>query len=163
MELRVKLTAKEMFLFTITHFYKSLTGILSVITTAMVVGIVAVSWSSQSGAFRAVLLAGVAFIVCLQPFMLYAKSARQARDPQLGKEIFYKMDYNGVKVQQGREKANIGWRQITKVGKIPGIYVLYLSKATAYLIPERTLSGGKKGQFLKLLDQYVDREKRKDI
>lgn len=162
MELRIKLSAKDIFTFSIIHFYKTFTGFLSVITTAMVIGVVAMSWPEQSGAFRGILLLGVIVVICLQPFMLYVKSVRQTRDPQLGKELYYKLDYNGIRVQQGREKSNISWRQIAKVGRIPGIYVIYLNKSTAYLIPDWALSGGKKEQFLKILDQYIDREKRKD-
>lgn len=163
MELRIKLTAKEIFIFSIIHFYKTMAGVFSVICAAMVLGVVVVSWSSQTGVLRLVLfLSGVVVVVC-QPFMLYQKAVKQTQNTETGKEIFYKMDYNGVKVQQGKEKAVVYWNQILKIKKLPGIYVMYLNRSRAYLFPERSLVGGKKEQFLKVLIQHVPAEKRKGI
>lgn len=163
MDLRVKLKAKDIFIFSIFHFYKSVMGAVSVICTLLVLGVVAASWPMQTGIFRVILLLGAVVVAACQPFMIYQKAGRQVRDPQLGKEIQYKMDYNGVRVRQGKEKAVIGWNQIARVGRMPGLYVLYLNKSRAYLLPDRALVSGKKEQLLKLLNQYVPIEKRKGI
>lgn len=162
MELRLKLTAKDIFLFSMFHFYKTISGGISVACTIMVLGIVAATWSSQTGIYRGLLVAGIIFVALCQPLTLYRKAVKQAKDPAAGKEIFYKMDYNGVHVQQGKEKANINWNQIVKIGRIPGITVFYLNKSRAYLFPDWALTG-KKEQFVKLLDQYVPKAKRKGI
>lgn len=163
MELRVKLTAKDIFLFSVFHFYKTVVGGISVACTLMVIGIVAITWPSQTGFNRVVLLVGILFVTVCQPLTLYRKAVKQSKDPQAGKEIAYRMDYNGVHVQQGKDKANINWNQIVKVGRIPGITVFYLNRSRAYLFPDWALAGEKKTQFVKLLDQYVSKEKRKGI
>lgn len=163
MDLRVKLTAREIFVFSIYHFYKSMAGVISILCAAMVLGVVVVSWSSQTGILRLVLFLSAVVVVVCQPIMLYRKAVNQVRNNETGKEIIYKMDYNGLKVQQGREKAVIYWNQIIKVRRLPGIYVMYLNRSRAYLFPERVLDNGKKEQFMKVLAQYVPEEKRKGI
>lgn len=163
MDLRVKLTAKEIFIFSIYHFYRSMAGAISVICAAMVLGVVIVSWSSQTGILRLVLFLSAVVVVVCQPFMLYRKAVKQAQSNETGKEIIYKMDYNGLKVQQGREKAVVYWNQIIKVRRLPGMYVMYLNRSRAYLFPERVLMNGKKEQFMKVLAQYVPADKRKGI
>ena len=105
----------------------------------------------------------VVLIACTQPFVLYRKAGREALDPQRSKETHFKIDYNGLRVHQGRDKAVIRWKQIIKVGKVSDIYVLYLTKDRAYLFPQRVLEGGKKEQFLNLLREYVPAELRKGI
>lgn len=163
MDLRIKLTPKDIFLFSMSHFYKTIAGGISVACTLMVLGVVAVTWTSQTGIYKGLLVVGIIFVAVCQPITLYRKAVKQARDPQAGKEISYKMDYNGVHVQQGREKANINWNQILRVGRVPGITVFYLNRSRAYLFPDWVLAGDKKAEFLKLLNQYVPKEKRKGI
>lgn len=163
MELRLKLMVKDIFLFSMCHFYKTILGGVSVACTIMVVGIVAATWHSQAGMYRAILVVGMIFVALCQPLTLYRKAVKQVKDPVAGKELFYKMDYNGLHVQQGKEKANIHWNQIVKIGRIPGVTVFYLNKSRAYLFPDWALSGGKKEQLVKILDQYVPKAKRRGI
>lgn len=163
MELRVKLLAKDIFIFSLYHFYKSAQGAVSIGCAALAAAIAAVSWPTQPEMVRLTFAIGVVLVIGSQPFMLYRKAVKQAMDPEQGKEVSYKLDYNGMRVQQGKDRAVIYWNQVVKVGRRSGLYVLYLNKARAYLIPDRVLSGDKKEQFLKIIRQYVAEEKRKGI
>lgn len=163
MDLHVKLTAKDIFCFSMYHFYRTVTGIISMFCTVAVLGVVAASWSSQPGPFRVILFAGAVLVACCQPFIIYRKAVKQASDPVLSKEIFYKFDYSGFKVQQGKDKAMIRWTQIQTAKRIPGMYVLYLEKARAYLVPDWALTGDKKDRLLELIRAHVDERKRRGI
>lgn len=163
MDLRVKMTARELFLFSVYHFYRSIPGIVSISCTFMALGTMAVIWSSQPALMRGVMALIFILVVAGQPFALYRKAVRQTADPQRSKEIHFKMDYNGIRVQQGKEKGALKWRQIVKVGRVSDIYILYLNKDQAYLIPGRVLDGSKKTQFLNLISQYVPAERRRRI
>ena len=163
MDLKVKMTAREIFLFSVNHFYRSLPGLISVGCTIMALGAVGVTWPAQPAVMRGVLALAFLLVLGSQPLILYRKAVRQASDPQLSREIHFKLDYNGIRVQQGKEKAVIYWKQIVKVGKVSDIYILYLTKDRAYLIPDRVLSGGRKEQFLDLVRQYVSAEKRRGV
>ena len=163
MELRVKNTAREIFLFSMSHFYRSVPGIINVVCMIMALGLSAAVWGSQTGPMRVMLGAALAAALAVQPFVLYRKAAREAADPNRSREIHFKIDYNGLKVSQGKEKASIRWNQVLKVGKVSDIYIIYLTKNRAYLIPGRVLTGEKKEMFLGLIRQYVSTEKRRGI
>lgn len=163
MDLRVKMTAREIFLFSVYHFYRSIPGCVSIACTIMALGAMGVIWYSQPAFMRGVMVVVFILVVFGQPFALHRKAVRQAAHPQLSREIHFKMDYNGIRVQQGKDKGSLRWKQILKVGKVSDIYILYLNKDQAYLIPERVLDGGKKEQFLELVRQYVPAEKRRRI
>lgn len=163
MDLRIKVTAREIFLFSLHHYYHSTPGFISIGCTILALGAVAVTWPAQPGYMKGVLALAVILVAATQPFVLYRKAGREALDPQRSKETHFKIDYNGLRAQQGKDKAMIHWNQIIKVGRVSDIYVLYLTKDRAYLFPERALADGKKEQFLKLLREYVPAEKRRGI
>ena len=163
MDLRVKVTSRETFLFSLHHYYHSVPGFISIGCTILALGAVVATWPAQPGFMKAILALAVVLSACTQPFVLYRKAGREALDPQRSKETHFKIDYNGLRVHQGRDKAVIRWKQIIKVGKVSDIYVLYLTKDRAYLFPQRVLEGGKKEQFLNLLREYVPAELRKGI
>lgn len=163
MDLRVKVTAREIFLFSLHHYYHSTPGFISIGCTVLALGAVAAAWNIQPGYMKATLALAVVLIAATQPFILYRKAGREALDPKRSKETHFKIDYNGLRVHQGKDKAVIRWNQIIKAGKVSDIYVLYLTKDRAYLFPERVLLGGKKEQFLNLLREYIPAEKRRGI
>lgn len=163
MELRIKLTAADIYKFSMYHFYRSAPGVISVFCTVMVFGVVAVSWNAQPPSWRIGLLAGAVIVAACQPLVLYRKAVRQTQNPLLSKEIFMKLDHNGIKAQQGKDKANLRWKQIIKAKKIPGMHVLYLDRSNAYLIPGWVLDGSKKEEFEDLIKKHVAAEKRKGI
>lgn len=163
MELRIKLTEQEIYTFLKHTFYRGARGAVSLLCVLLMILVVAVSWNRQPPAGRVILLAGVVLLILMQPFALRRRVAAQIKDPEQSKEIYLRIDYNGLKAQQGREKANIGWRQVEKVTRLSGIYVIGLRGGKSYLIPDRVLTGTKKAQFEKLLKTYVSAEKMKGI
>lgn len=163
MDVRVKLTVKDIFSFSIYHFYKSTMGVISIFCTLAVILVTVAYWSLQSGLFQVILLTGVILVAGSQPFILYRKAVRQTKDPALSREILLKFDYSGFKAQQGKDKAAIRWSQLLKVKRIPGMYVLYLEKGRAYLLPDWALSGDKKRLLLELIRAHVNEKKRKGI
>lgn len=163
MDLRIKVTAREIFLFSLHHYYHSTAGAISIGCSVLALGAVAATWSAQPGYMKGILALAVVLIAATQPFVLYRKAGKETLDPQRSRETHFKIDYNGLRVHQGKDKAVIRWNQIVKVGKISDIYILYLTKDRAYLFPERVLDGGKKEQFLNVIREYVPAEKRKGI
>ena len=163
MELRIKLTEQEIYTFLKHTFYRGARGAASLICVLLMILVVAVSWNQQPPAGRVILSVGVVLLILMQPFALHRRAAAQVKDPEQSKEMFLHLDYNGIKAQQGRDKANIGWRQVEKVTRLTGLYVVGLRGNKAYLIPDRALTWTKKEQFEKLLKTYVSAEKLKGI
>ena len=57
----------------------------------------------------------------------------------------------------------ISWDKLVKVKKIAGIYVLYLGRDKAYLMPKRVFRGSEEQIFLSMLTRNLPQEKRRGI
>ena len=121
------------------------------------------TWPAQPGFMKAILALAVVLIACTQPFVLYRKAGREALDPQRSKETHFKIDYNGLRVHQGRDKAVIRWKQIIKSGKGVGHLCAVSDERQGLPVSAAGAGRRKKEQFLNLLREYVPAELRKGI
>ena len=64
---------------------------------------------------------------------------------------------------QANSKGEISWDKLVKVKKIAGIYVLYLGRDKAYLMPKRVFRGSEEQIFLSMLTRNLPQEKRRGI
>ncbi len=163
MELRFKITAREIFVFSVNNYYRSVSGIVSVLCTIAAL-IFIVFNRERIGIKVADLLFMVILLVAVgQVFIMRQRAARQAANPVSSQEMFFKISSDGIRVRQGKETGNVTWDQVLRVKKISGIFMLYLSRNQAYLIPERAFRGAGKQRFLQLIEKNVPAKKRKGI
>ena len=163
MELRFKVTAREIFVFSVNNYYRSVSGIVSVLCTIAALAFIVINRERIGVTTADLLFMAILLVAVGQVFVMRQRAAKQAADPVSSQEMFFKLNSEGVRVRQGKETGNVTWDQILRVKKISGIYMLYLSRNQAYLIPERVFRGAAKQRFLKLLEQYVPAGKRKGI
>ena len=69
----------------------------------------------------------------------------------------------GIRARQVNCKGEISWDKLVKVKKIAGIYVLYLGRDKAYLMPKRVFRGSEEQIFLSMLTRNLPQEKRRGI
>ena len=159
MDLRVKVGAREIFLFSLHQFYRTMPGFFSIGCTLIAYGALFAVWGSLDTVMGIALFLAIAASMFSQVIMMRRRAEKQASDPNMSQETYFKFDYNGFKVTRGKEKAQIPWKQIIKVGKIKDIYVLYLTQNRAYLIPGEYLKNGREQKFLRLLKEYMPAER----
>ena len=64
MDLRVKVTSREIFLFSLHHYYHSVPGFISIGCTILALGAVVATWPAQPGFMKAILALAVVLIAC---------------------------------------------------------------------------------------------------
>lgn len=159
----MRVTTREIFLFSLKNFYKGAIGIISIGFLVLALFIIGINWNSFAPESRNTLILAVALGGTAQVFMIFKRSEKQAKSPANQRDIYMKLDSQGIRVQQGREKGEVSWDQIIKAERISDFYVLYLSKGQAYLVPGLCLVGNRKARFLDLLKQHLDADRRKKL
>jgi hypothetical protein len=106
---------------------------------------------------------GVIALTGFQIFAIWKQAERTARDAKTGAEIVFHIGDEGIRARQANGKGEISWDKLVKVKKIAGIYVLYLSRDKAYLMPKRVFRGSEEQIFLSMLTRNLPQEKRRGI
>ena len=99
----------------------------------------------------------------LSDFAIWKQAERTARDAKTGAEIVFHIGDEGIRARQANGKGEISWDKLVKVKKIAGIYVLYLGRDKAYLMPKRVFRGSEEQIFLSMLTRNLPQEKRRGI
>ena len=98
-----------------------------------------------------------------QIFAIWKQAERTAGDAKTGAEIVFHIGDEGIRARQANCKGEISWDKLVKVKKIAGIYVLYLGRDKAYLMPKRVFRGSEEQIFLSMLTRNLPQEKRRGI
>ena len=96
-------------------------------------------------------------------FAIWKQAERTAGDAKTGAEIVFHIGDEGIRARQANCKGEISWDKLVKVKKIAGIYVLYLGRDKAYLMPKRVFRGSEEQIFLSMLTRNLPQEKRRGI
>ena len=98
-----------------------------------------------------------------QIFAIWKQAEHTAGDAKKGAEIVFHIGDEGIRTRQANSKGEISWDKLVKVKKIAGIYVLYLDRDKAYLMPKRVFRGSEEQIFLSMLTRNLPQEKRRGI
>ncbi|RHQ92197.1 YcxB family protein [Clostridium sp. AF21-20LB] len=103
---------------------------------------------------------------CLTGFQIFAiwkQAERTAGDAKTGAEIVFHIGDEGIRARQANGKGEISWDKLVKVKKIAGIYVLYLGRDKAYLMPKRVFRGSEEQIFLSSLQEICRRKREEEF
>ena len=164
MDLRVKIQPKEIFIYSMYNFWAGMRGIGSIILTVLVI-IAAAASEERLGTqvTNLVILGVIALTGYYQGDHSPNEAERAARDAKTGAEIVFHIGDEGIRARQANGKGEISWDKLVKVKKIAGIYVLYLDRDKAYLMPKRVFRGSEEQIFLSTLIRNLPQEKRRGI
>ena len=161
-EIEVKLTAKDLWKFSMYHSYQGLQGLFNIIFSAAAVFLLITTWSSNSTPYRVLLIVCALMFTVWQPGILYLKAARQAKNPRIQNSMLLSFDEEGILVSQGEESLPIAWENIGKVDRAGDMMILYMDRVHAYLLPDSVL-GEKKTEIRSLIKEKLPPERRKRI
>ena len=97
-----------------------------------------------------------------QPGILFLKALKQAGNERLKTAMDMAFDGEGFTVSQGEQSMKVTWDEVTQVVRIPGIYILYMSRIRAYLISDQVL-GGERERFAGFLRSVLPKERLKRV
>lgn len=97
-----------------------------------------------------------------QPFLLWMKAAKQAKRPAVKNPMRLRFDDETLTVSQEENAADFTWEQMGRLDAKPSMYILYMDRFHAYLIPKKAL-GDQEEAFRELVTVHLPKEKRRKI
>lgn len=157
-QFHVQVTAKNLWMFSMYHSNKGYLGIFNLLFTLASLYLLVVRWSEVGVFYRLLLLMCVLMFTVWQPGLLFLKAMKQAGNDRLKEPMDMTFTREGFRVVQGEQSMDVDWNQVTKISRIKGEYILYMSSVRAYLVPDQVL-GEKKEAFVKFLREMVAKER----
>lgn len=158
----VKLTAKDLWKFSLYHSNKGMLGIFNVIFSLAAIFLLVTTWGSNTAMYRALLIICALMFTVWQPFLLYLKAAKQSKSPVIQNPMDLSFSREGIVVTQGTERLELIWENIGRVERIRGMIIVYMDKVHAYLLPD-SITGEKKEALSELFRESLPAERRKKI
>ncbi len=163
MDLRVKIKPKEIFIYSMYNFWIGVRGIATVLLTVLVIIAAAASEERLGNQITNFVIIGAVALLGLQIYVIWRQSVRTAEDAKIGAEIVFHIGNEGIRARQASTRGEIGWDKLVKVKKIAGIYMLYLDRDKAYLMPQRVFKGSEEQIFLSMITKNLPEKKRRGI
>lgn len=162
MKFEVKLSAKDLWQFSMYHANGGLTGLFNLIFTAAAVFLLIFRWGTLSDAYRLLLVGCALIFTVLQPALLYNKVRRQAKTPVMQQPMYLTFHENGLKVEQNDQNVDFSWDQMGRMSRKPTLVILYMDRVHAYLLPKAVL-GSREEEFYEMVRKHLPKEKRRGI
>ncbi len=139
-EFKVNITVKDMFCFQMNNTYRKLTGIIWIIFSIVVIGVVIYTWGDVKILNSILLIAVASLYTVVNPILLYLRAKAQVKNNDyFNNELSYKTDSNGIIVSQGTESTTIKWNEMWKAVKYGDIVVVYVTTIRAFILPIRCI------------------------
>lgn len=160
MKFEVKLTAKELWQFSMYHANAGFTGLFNLIFTVAALFLLVFRWGELTVAYRLLLVGCVLIFTVLQPLLLYGKVRKQAKTPVMAEPMYLTFREEGLEVEQNGQNAVFTWEQMGRMDKKPTMSVLYMDRVHAYLLPKAVL-GEQETEFYEMVKTHLPKERRK--
>ena len=158
----IQMQAKDLWKFSMYHANKGYLGVFNVLFTLASLYLLVTKWGETGTAYRLLLLVCVMMFTVWQPGILFLKALKQAGNERLKTVMDMAFDGEGFTVSQGEQSMKVTWDEVTQVVRIPGIYILYMSRIRAYLISDQVL-GGERERFAGFLRSVLPKERLKRV
>ena len=139
-EFKVNITAKDMFCFLINNAYRKFTGVIWVLFSIVVVGVIIYTWGDVHPANTVVLIITASLYTVINPIILWLRARAQIkRNDCFNNELLYSVNDKGITVSQGEETATVKWDEMWKAVKYGQLVVVYVTTIRAFILPIRCI------------------------
>lgn len=155
----VKMKAKYMYNFLISHIYKSFVGLFSVLIGVAAIGMAFYSYHSGTSSY--ILCYAVVALLALfyPPVMLWRRAKQQVlRSPVFKNPSNYEVDLNGIKVTQEDKDAFASWKELYMVRSTGKCLIVYMDKKRAMIWPRECI-GDQYENLVELIHDNMSSEK----
>lgn len=160
--LEVKLSAKDLWKFSMYHSNKGGLGMFNLIFSVVAIFLLITTWGDNTAVYRVLLVICALMFTVWQPFLLYLKAAKQAKTPAIVNAMRLSFSKEGVVVSQGEERLELEWENIARVENVRDMIIVYMDRVHAYLLPD-SITGEKKAVLCGLMKENMAPERRKRI
>ncbi len=161
-DVTLHLTAKDLWTFSMYHANAGFMGIFNVLFSLAALYLLIFRWSSTTVPYRCLLVVCALIFTVWQPFLLWTKARKQAKRPAVKNPMRLVFDDEKLTVSQEENSAEFAWEQMGRLDAKPSMYILYMDRVHAYLIPKTTL-GEQEEAFRTLVTTHLPKEKRRKI
>ena len=128
MKIQVKMTARDIFDFSMYSAYSGFAGIFTFVFLILVIGILGYAWSSVAVMQRVMLLGCIILFVFVQPIMIWMKAKAHAKTTGYSTPINLDVSDEQIGVEQAGVTGELKWDQIWKVVRIPNMYIIKVDR-----------------------------------
>lgn len=161
-DVTLHITAKDLWTFSMYHANAGFMGIFNLIFSLAALYLLIFRWSSTTVPYRCLLVVCALIFTVWQPFLLWNKARKQAKRPAVKNPMRLVFDDEKLTVSQEETFADFTWEQMGRLDAKPSMYILYMDRVHAYLIPKETL-GEQEDAFRELALAHLPKEKRRKI
>lgn len=136
-ELDVKISAKDLYLFNIRQAYKGMQGFLSILLPILVFAYAVASVGSAStGTILIYVALGIVFLVYV-PISLWLRVNKIMKDSNnaLTKTLHYTFEEEAIRVAVEEESVDFQWENIYQMKTAGKHLLLYTNRINAYILP----------------------------
>ena len=158
-EFNIRLTAGELFAFTMHHTYSSASGLVGLGISIGILVLCAARYKKfDSTTVIAQVITGLLFTV-VQPVMLFFKCKVQVRkNESINGDLHYRISEEGIEVSQGEQQAFVKWYEVRKRKMVKKAMYLYMSPVRAFIFPE-SQCGGSFNEIAVLVEDMMEKYK----
>lgn len=158
----IRITARDLWGFSMYHSNKGYLGIFNVLFTLAALWLLVTRWGEFDIPYRLLLLVCVLMFTVWQPFLLYLKARKQSKGAAVKEPMDMTCSTKGFVIEQNGQRQEVAWDQIGKVEYRKGQLIIYMDRVHAYLLPERVM-GEDKEKLWAMIRQAVPKERRKRV
>ena len=162
MKIQVKMTAKDIFDFSLYSAYSGAPGIITIAFLVVAAGVLGFSWNSVEEAQRMILVGCILLVVVVQPAMLWMKARKHAKTANYSAPIDLILSNEGIRVTQSGVNGEVKWDQVWKVVRIHSMYIIKIGPTHGYLVPFRSIEG-RKQEFVDFCKRCLPPKKTKGL
>lgn len=161
-DVTLHITAKDLWTFSMYHANAGFMGIFNVIFSLAAFYLLIFRWSTTTVPYRCLLVVCALMFTVWQPFLLWTKASKQAKRPAVKSPMRLVFDDEKLTVSQEEHEAEFTWEQMGRLDAKPAMYILYMDRVHAYLIPKAAL-GEQEEALRELALAHLPKEKRRKI
>ena len=161
-DVTLHITAKDLWAFSMYHANAGFMGIFNGLFSLAALYLLIFRWNTTTVPYRCLLVVCALFFTVWQPCLLWLKASKQAKRPAVKNPMRLMFDQEKLTVSQEDNSADFTWEQMGRLDAKPSMYILYMDRVHAYLIPKTAL-GDQEEAFRELVTAHLPKEKRRKI
>lgn len=158
----IKLSAKDLWKFSMYFSYKGLKGIFNLVFTLAAIYLLAADWNTVAAWYRVLLILCALMFTVWHPSLLYLKAAKQSKSPAIKNPTTLSFSREGIVVTQVDKRLELTWEEVALVEQAGALMILYMDRVHAYLLPD-SLTGEGKEALCALIREMLPGERRKRV
>ncbi len=117
--------------------YGSMVGVVNIIFTLAMLGLIVRFWGSVNAFLKILLLFGLSLFILIQPITIYFKSKKQIETVPQEMELVF--DNKGMQINTLSQNTTIRWKKIRRIVEKSDMIIIMLDSNQGFIITNRMI------------------------